>query len=152
MRNIFEFCLSVSCLVTIWAKSNWNHHRQDFCTGFGQNCNQTAYLSNTKFNNYLAKINMAKMRQISFLDPVRALKLISVSVEKLLSHFGKTWNPFRANHMPVVLVLTLVPPLESPRARFFQLEIWKSLVPHLASERVWALAQLIFLWRSATLK
>ena len=42
MRNIFLFCLSISCLVTIWAKSNRNHCRQDFCTRFCQNCNQTA--------------------------------------------------------------------------------------------------------------
>ena len=38
----FEFCFFISCLVIIWAKSNWNHCRQVFSTGFCPNCNQTA--------------------------------------------------------------------------------------------------------------
>ena len=41
-EKYFLFCLSISCLVTIWAKSNQNHCRQDFSTRFCQNCNQTA--------------------------------------------------------------------------------------------------------------
>ena len=39
---IFSFAYLLSCLVTIWEKSNWNHVRQYFSTGFCPNYNQIA--------------------------------------------------------------------------------------------------------------
>ena len=43
MRNIFQFCLSISCLVTIKTKSNAKLLSTIMSIGFCPNCNQTAH-------------------------------------------------------------------------------------------------------------
>ena len=76
MRNIFQFCLNIRCLVMIRAKFNTKCMSTIMSIGFCPNCNQTAdRLAKLKKNfSFLQRKNIVSFGNIYLADKGKFLK------------------------------------------------------------------------------